>query len=363
MGITRNRISGITGLSKPTVTEIINYLSGLGLLTEKEKVSTAGRLTPHFYLEAESYRFIGLGLYRSRVIGVLCNILGKIESDFHFTVTGEMGIPEIFPRIVTELDVLVKASLQAGKHILGIGVGVPGVIDKSENRIVQVTDFEGLSDFNFMELLHKTYEIPVFIQHNINLAAFSECRNGVGQGKDCFIYISLGEGVGCSIFHLGHMMNGDMNFQGEIGHFSIDINGPQCECGGHGCLELYVKRSILTHSIETEPGQREQILREAASRIAQVVANVICLTGIRTTIIGGSTLIHYPELFEMLKDIIPKEVLPSISTPLEIVSTPFNIDASAPGAALYVAEITQYNLEEFFGTGKLKNPFRLKGLL
>jgi glucokinase len=143
------------------------------------------------------------------------------------------------------IDVLhgVIASLmdEAGdSRVEGIGVGMAGTIDIDEGVVYHPPNFAKWDAVPLASRLSERWHVPVRLDNDANCAALGESWYGAGRGLDSFVGMTLGTGVGGGIIVNGAVYHGTRGFAGEIGHVSIDYNGPECNCGGRGCIEAYV---------------------------------------------------------------------------------------------------------------------------
>jgi glucokinase len=98
--------------------------------------------------------------------------------------------------------------------------------------------------------LEKEFKIPVFLGNDVEVATIGEMKYGAAKGCDDFVCIFVGTGIGSAIVKDGKIIKGATGTAGEMGHMIVDLNGRQCACGAHGCLEAYASRSAIEHRIE-----------------------------------------------------------------------------------------------------------------
>ena len=125
----------------------------------------------------------------------------------------------------------------------GISIGAPGIINKDGDILLAPN--LGWKDVSIKGELEAAFLIPVLIENEANLGAYGEKKFGSGQGIENLIYISMGIGVGSGIIINGELYKGNNGFSGELGHMTIDTNGPKCRCGNKGCWGLYASEKAL----------------------------------------------------------------------------------------------------------------------
>ena len=130
-------------------------------------------------------------------------------------------------------------------RIVGIGVSVPGPTNLVLGRISYLTNAPGWTNVPIKDYLAERFSYPVVMNEDANSAVLAEHWLGKGQGRDNLISILASKGVGAGVIVNGQILYGAYGLAGEIGHTSIDWDGPQCECGNRGCLELYCSSLAL----------------------------------------------------------------------------------------------------------------------
>lgn len=134
-------------------------------------------------------------------------------------------------------------------EISSIGVGCAGLIDRKKGIVLSAVNLD-CYDFNIKKILEEKFNIPVFVGNDVEISAIGEQKFGAGRGCNDFVCIFVGTGIGSAIIKEGKYISGAAGTAGEIGHMIVDLNGRQCACGAHGCLEAYASRSAIEHRIE-----------------------------------------------------------------------------------------------------------------
>lgn len=173
--------------------------------------------------------------------------------DENYKIIGRAKTKTALPRsaesIFEDICKCVKLAAQdAGlkiEEIGSIGIGTPGSVDKANGIITYANNL----DFNnvpAVELVNKEFpEANVYIENDANCAALGEALAGSGVGKNSFVAVTLGTGVGGGIVLDGKLLTGCNDAGGEIGHISIKFDGEQCNCGRIGCWERYASATAL----------------------------------------------------------------------------------------------------------------------
>lgn len=159
------------------------------------------------------------------------------------------------------IDELLEESGKTLDDISSIGVGAAGQIDRQNGILIAAANLD-CYDLNIKGILSEKFNIPVFVGNDVEIAAIGEQKFGAGKGCDDFVCVFVGTGVGSAIIKDGKIITGATGTAGEIGHIIVDLNGRQCSCGAHGCLEAYASRSAIERRIEgaLKKGRKSYIL-------------------------------------------------------------------------------------------------------
>ena len=138
------------------------------------------------------------------------------------------------------LDALaeVATSVRGGAEVLGVGVGVPGLVDRA-GVLRFAPNLPGVVDLDIKAELERRLDVPVRVDNDATCAAWGERQAGAAQGYDDVVLVTLGTGIGGGIVAGGALLRGANGFAGEIGHMVVDPNGPECPCGQRGCWERF----------------------------------------------------------------------------------------------------------------------------
>jgi glucokinase len=137
--------------------------------------------------------------------------------------------------ILTQLIDSLLLDSSGNTNVVGIGLAVAGIIDKSSGIILRAPNISGLAGFDIKHMIQNRFSIPVSVENDANAAAYGEKVAGAGREYDNFILLTLGTGIGGGIV----MDNKLLPVAAEIGHMTIDKSGIPCGCGNTGCLEAY----------------------------------------------------------------------------------------------------------------------------
>ena len=228
------------GLSRATISNIMDMLLQEGLVREGhllDATSKGGRRAVLVHFNADIGRILGIDVGRTHLTMVLTNLAPDVLFQRSVGFDTERG-PEIcLPILVSEIRTFVEASTVKWETIAGIGLGIPGPLSADQHRLHSPPHMPGWDNIDIWDILQQAFHKPLYMENDANIGALSEVRFGAGQGCKDIAYVKIATGIGCGLILNGQMYRGHQGSAGELGHLSIDENGPVCVCGNRGCLE------------------------------------------------------------------------------------------------------------------------------
>jgi predicted NBD/HSP70 family sugar kinase len=265
---TRLELADQLGLSKMAISNIIKELMEGGLVCETNPGITKhsanpGRRSDRLVLCRGKFSAIGIYLSRDAIHGILSDINGQIHDTWHEdldlaeNLPGEKQIRDIenstvnsdrLKNILADFADRIKADLAEKWHDikpLGLGICSIGPMDIQSGTLLNPPNFYGIEMFNLKQFLAEHFELPVIIDNDMNAAVWAEHMYGAAQGRQHVLYLGLSNGIGAGILAYGRIFQGSAGFGGEVGHLSINFDGPHCSCGQNGCLETYLSLPVI----------------------------------------------------------------------------------------------------------------------
>jgi predicted NBD/HSP70 family sugar kinase len=254
--LTAAQLKTLTGLSRPTISELIGRLRDSGLVAVAGE-SDAVRRGPNarlYELVADRARVAGLDVRTGSVDLVVADITGASVASASVEVSaGPTGVGPM----VDELADVVRRTGDGPLHT--IAVGAPGLVDPATGELRATA---GLPRWHaeFVEALRHRLKAPVTVENEVNLAALAELRQGAGRDRDTFVLLWLGHGVGAGAVLDGRLRRGASGGTGEIGFLAVPGTGglpSRTDCG-HGFHTLASSTAVCAlarqHGIRTPPG-------------------------------------------------------------------------------------------------------------
>src|SRR5215472_6149311 len=174
----------------------------------------------------------------------------------------QRGRDEILSEICSGIRELARR-FAPDHRLVGIGVGVPGIIDLESGTVDSAANLPGWENYPVRQELEERLCVPVILENDANCAAMGEQWLGAGQGVDDLCMITLGTGVGGGFVVQGRPWHGLMGMAGELGHMTVIPDGVPCGCGSRGCLEQYASATAIQRM------GREASLRDGDSLLAR----------------------------------------------------------------------------------------------
>ena len=272
----RAELSRLANLKRSTITNIIGELIDLGLVVETEILNGAGgHRSIGLRINGRRYQVIGVMVTRTFYGLIRIGLSGEVYEFKNLHIPADIGAEDLMMQIQRSIHDMIEGSREA--RIVGIGVAVPGPYRRKEGEVVFVTNLIGWDEFPISACLKKAFDIPVLLANDANAAAFAQYWYPSNKIKtETLAYIVAGQGIGCGLLSDGALIQGATGIAGEIGHTSIDYNGPRCECGNRGCLELYCSLLALENRIRKRIVQGESSslsLDFTTEELAQAIQN------------------------------------------------------------------------------------------
>lgn len=329
--VSRARVSEMTGLNKATVSNLVAELCGQELVTEAGPGESSGGRKPlmlHFNSMAGSV--IGIELQVKQLKAVLCDLGGSTLQELDCPLEVH-DLPYVLEKMKAIISELIASAPSSPYGIVGIGVGVPGMVD--EHGMVLFAPNLGWEMVDLRAILEQSFAVPVTIDNEANAGAQGELNFGAARDVRHLLYISAGSGIGSGIIIGGELYKGARGYAGETGHMTIEAEGKPCSCGSRGCWELYASERTYDNPGLALPARsttelvryaregQEDTLRHFTTigeYLGIGVTNLINSFNPELIVIGGALSEAEPWLGEPLRRVVAERTLPYHKQQLEI---------------------------------------------
>jgi glucokinase len=188
---------------------------------------------------------VGIDLGGTKIRSVVTGADGTILGEDIRPTEAEYGQAVVVSRLVDSARAAVAASGLPVESIVAAGVTAPGTVDFDEGVLHQPPNLPGIDHLPLGRLLSERLDRPVFLENDANAAAYGEWRHGAGTGLRHMIYLTVSTGIGAGLILDGRLYRGADGAAGELGHMTIDVNGPPHNCGMIGCLEVLASGTAI----------------------------------------------------------------------------------------------------------------------
>lgn len=309
--------------------------------------------------------YAGIDLGGTKILAVILDEQGQILNKSETSTNAHEGSEPVIRRMIE----LIKSCLEPSQQLASIGVATAGTLNAEEGIVAYASNL-GWNQIPLGKLLEQEFGVPVNLENDANAAAYGEWAVGAGRGTKNCVYVTVSTGIGAGLISAGKLIRGRDSSAGELGHITIDRNGPRCLCGNVGCLELYAsgtaigrraqqlvaefpeKAALLTEKSGGNPITSRHVaeaaalgdelsvgvLRDAGQALGNGLVSLIHMMNPEVIVLGGGASSIGAPLLEPMNETIADRGIGSMRSNVRIVSPLLGKEAGAIGAALLVAD-------------------------
>lgn len=360
----RLELAGMTALSPATVSNVIGELLAAGVVVETGQLdSEGGRPAALVQVNPDHAAVVGVDVGETGAAIELFDLnlhkLAGVEKRLHLPKESPASLVQTISSGVEEI---VHEAGMPMQHVLGIGVGVPGVVVHDSDEYVHAPSL-GWDKIPLLQLLQSALSAPVVLDNGAKTMGRAELWFGAFREARHLAVVLIGTGVGAALFNEGSLYRGSTSSAGEWGHTCVVVGGRQCRCGARGCLEAYVgARAILERwaeqaglprpasadeqraleellaAAESSP-QAQGVLEETAEILGVGMANLVNLFNPECIVVGGWVgRLLGPRLLPRIREAAAGQALRYPFSHVTIELGRLGPDAVAMGAATLVVE-------------------------
>ncbi len=345
--LTQIELAGVTGLSPATVSNIVKELTASGVLHTSPSTRSGRRA-----LRVTLARNLGLvagvhfGVRSLRV--ALADASMQVLTDQSMPLAPDHRADAGLRRAVLLVMEMIDSLDARPDELLAVGVCLPAPVDRRTGRITTVGMLRGWDGVVVPEVIGEELGVPVTVDNDANLGALAEARFGAAAGHDAVAYLRVSHRVGGGLILGGHLMHGRAGGAGEIGHVTVDANGPICRCGNRGCLETFVGapallgmlaashgnltlRDVITRASEGDAGCR-RVLSDSGQHLGVAAANLCNLVDPEIVVVGGQLAEAGEILLAPMRTVVEQRTMPSTAGPVRVVAAGLGAAAEVRGA-------------------------------
>jgi glucokinase len=318
-----------SGLSAPTVTNVVTHLASAGLIEAiGEGDSTGGRPPDIIRFRAERGCLAAVEITSRFMRFLLADLDGRELGRSKTVLVRQSSRPAaVCAQIAREVRNLLRKQKQTEEQLLGLVVGVPAIVNVHEGVVLSLSKLKDWSDVPLVSMLRKEFRCRVIVENDTNLAAQGEYYRGATQKEPNFVYITIGEGVGAGIFLDGNLYRGSQWSAGEIGYLRVPhVSRGNPTIHGYGRLEKVLGAPGILRSWHasakrgrTHPkvnsadevfdlaaagnAQAKKILMQRAAILSDVILDMALILNPSAILLGGEVGSH-PRLLQEVKALL-----------------------------------------------------------
>ena len=305
---------------------------------------------------------LGIDIGGTKVLGGLIDENGQVLDRFRLSSKGYDTPQALAEAIAESIAALLQRHHITLDSIVHIGAGIPGTADSLTGQVVYSPNLFG-SSVPLGDVLEQAIgKRPAIVQDSW-AAAYAEYRWGQKQAYDSMCCITLGTGIGCGVIQHGKVFSGMLHTAGEIGHVSIDMNGPLCSCGRRGCLERYASGTGIYRQaqerfpeklVNRHPGAEAvfdlayagdedalALIRDCVDKLAFGLGTLVNILGCSNIFISGGLSVHEELMIRPLSEAIARYGYPAWSHRIKplVQKAALGEDAPMIGAAFLTGDL------------------------
>ncbi|MEE6282541.1 ROK family transcriptional regulator [Georgenia sunbinii] len=357
--ISRAGVAALTGLTRSTVSRLTEELLAARLITELALPDDRRRGRPAVPLAPAVGSIAGMGLEVNvdYVAGRVVDLAGTVVAESLVAGNFEDSDPgEVLPLLGALGRRLLAEAAAAGLTMAGTCLALPGLVDTAAGRLLLAPNlgWRDLAPADHLGPAVLPGNTSLHVANEADLAGFAQsmARPGCPAGEDTFLYLSGGIGVGSAVVERGRVAGGQRGWAGELGHVTIEPDGPDCHCGSRGCLERYAgiaaiaaaaglpsdtTATELAAAAERDAGARAAVDR-AAWALGIALAGAVNLIDVASVALGTGYVPLFPLLEPGITEQLERRVISASFAPVSVRPANATIAAASTGGALRALE-------------------------
>jgi predicted NBD/HSP70 family sugar kinase len=354
--ITRAEIGQLTGLSRTAVSARVSALAAQGLVIEQELApSTGGRPASFVTFYAEGGVVLSAAIGRSRTRLAVCNLAGDILAATDIDQEPGLGPDDLMPDIVKRLDALLDDSGHRDDKIYGVGLSLPGTVDRERGCSLDSPIMSGWDGVPLPPYFAELIDAPVILDNDANVITLAE-RRGDRRAYDDLLVLKASTGLGAGIIAGGSLQRGSVQAAGEFGHNKTPAAaGVPCRCGDTGCLEAIAGGWALVRALQGDgravghlrdvvelansgdPDARRMI-RDSGRHVGEVLAAAVNLLNPAVLVVAGDMAGAYDIFVAGLRETLYGNATALATRTLQVVPSTYGDRSGVIGSATMVLD-------------------------
>ena len=307
---------------------------------------------------------LAVDLGGTKIITALVSSKGRVMAREYTLTLADEGPQAVIERIFSAIDYTLNLSNLDPSQLDSISIAAAGAISIDTGVVTSSPNLPGWHNIPLRDIVNKKYNVNTLLINDASAAALGEHRFGAGKGANNLIYITVSTGIGGGIIINGKLYNGSSGSAGEIGHMTIDVNGPRCHCGNIGCLEALASGTAVAREAIRRIKQGRQssltkimveditaekvgaaaedgdplaleVISEAATYLGVGMVNLVNIFNPEIIIVGGGMAKMGDLLLEPAREVVRERAFSLSAQMVRIVPAQLGDDAGVLGAAAF----------------------------
>lgn len=358
--ISRTDLARRSGLTKPTVSAIVEELLRSGSVRDVGTESRGGRPARLLEFNDDCAAFLGVEIGVEATVVAVADARGRLRARLeHPTVYRH---PERTVRdIVDLLPKVLELAEVPRRRLRGACAIVPGLIERPSGECVLAPNL-GWERFPLRAELSRALRMPVPVYNLPQAAAVAEGRYGAARGCSSYVWLYVGLGVGAGLFADGRLLFGMQGYSGEVGHCCVADDGPLCGCGRRGCLETFASVMAVRAAAESVSARSAAlsalprplsigdvaglalagdesafaIFRNIGGQLSRGIGILLNVLNPELIVLGGELLAAEHVLLPAVREALPRHAVRAGEVP--VVASALGSEAGLLGAVLLARE-------------------------
>ncbi|MGH3950383.1 MAG: ROK family protein [Pseudonocardiaceae bacterium] len=368
---TRPELGRRSGLGRTVITQRVAQLIDCGLLEEGALgASTGGRAPRELQFRASAGHVLVAELGATSISVGLADLAGALLEQYEEPSNIARGPEETLGRVEELFEQLLTSRSPADPPVWGIGIGVPGPVEFATGRPIAPPIMPGWDGYPIRDRFAARYDVPVWVDNEVNLMALGELRGGLARGEHDLVYLKIGTGIGAGLISRGLLHRGDQGCAGDVGHVAVaDDTTVVCRCGNTGCLEALAGGAALARDGATAAAEGRSryladllkekdrieardvaraathgdpvsvdLLTHSGRLVGEMLATLVNFYNPALVIIGGGVAAAGDLLLAAIRQTVYRRSLPLATRDLRIARSPLSDRAGLMGAAFMIID-------------------------
>ena len=310
---------------------------------------------------------LAIDLGGTKIIIAIISGDGQVIAEERCLTLSDEGSQSVIDRMLFAIDDLLNVNNIDPSQLDSIGIAAAGAIDIKRGLITLSPNLPGWNDIKLRDIVQEKYKVSTFLLNDASAAALGEHHFGAGRDANNLILLTVGTGIGGGIIVNGELYSGSFGCAGEVGHMTIDVNGPRCSCGNTGCWETLASGTAMAREAKKRIGQGEKsslieivggkigdittenigtaaqdgdhlasdVITKSAIYLGIGMVNLVNIFNPEMIIVGGGVAKLGDLLLEPARRVVQERAFPISAQAVRIVAAKLGDEAGAYGAAIY----------------------------